>query len=97
MTPTGSMVVLRPDAGGPAAPAREAKRLDSLRGQRVAYLANGKLMADVFLEETARILRLRFDHEAIFVTKPDMSRVASEALLDRLAAQCHAIITGVGD
>jgi hypothetical protein len=91
------MVVLSPVSGDDVRSQPEAKRLSSLSGRRLTFLANGKLMADVFLEELAAVLQRRFDFKTAYAVKPDMSRVAPRAMLDQLAASSHGIITGVGD
>jgi hypothetical protein len=91
------LIVLSPVAGEDVRTEKEASRLPGLEGRRVTLLSNGKLMADVFLEELGAILRERYDFEVAFALKPDMSRVASRGMLDQLAAGSHAIITGVGD
>jgi hypothetical protein len=94
---TNRMVVLSPVAGDDIRAQLEAKRLSSLTGRRVTFLANGKLMADVFLEELAGVLHSRFAFQDAYAVKPDMSRVTPRGLLDQLAADSHGIITGVGD
>jgi hypothetical protein len=94
---TGRMIVLSPVAGEDIRGHAEAKRLSSLSGRRLTFLANGKLMADVFLEELAAVLHRRFDFQDAFAVKPDMSRVAPRGMLDQLAANSHGIVTGVGD
>jgi hypothetical protein len=91
------LIVLSPVAGDDVRTEEEASRLPGLEGRRVTLLSNGKLMADVFLQELGGILRERYDVEIAFALKPDMSRVAPRGLLDQLAAGSHAIITGVGD
>jgi len=91
------LVVLKPVAGDDVRTSPEARRLPSLNGRRLTFLANGKLMADVFLEELAGILRSRFDVQVAYALKPDMSRVCPRGLLEQLAVDSHGIVTGVGD
>lgn len=91
------MIVLKPVAFEEPHVSTEAPRLAAITDTRLTLFANGKLMADVFLEELAAVLLRRFDFEALYAVKPDMSRVSPRPLLDQLAAQSHGIITGVGD
>lgn len=96
-TASERLVVLNPVAGEDVRTMPEARRLSSLGGRRLTFLANGKLMADVFLEELASALRSRFDFQVAHALKPDMSRISPRGLLDQLAADSHGIVTGVGD
>lgn len=92
-----SVIVLNPAIESQVIEARLAARLGSLRGQQVAFLDNGKPMADVFLSELADVMRRRSGLEPMLEGKPDPSRVVERGQLTSLAAKSRAIVTGVGD
>ena len=75
-----------------------AKRVGDLDGKVLGLLHNGKVNGDRLLhlvrEQLAARYRLR---DVIVVSKPSASRVADPAVLDRLARECDAVVTAVGD
>jgi hypothetical protein len=91
------VIVLNPAIESQVIEARMAARLGALGGQPVAFLDNGKPMADVFLSELADVLRRRTGLDPVLDGKPDPSRVVERGQLTSLAARSRAIVTGVGD
>ena len=75
-----------------------AKRVADLDGKVLGLLHNGKVNGDHLLalvrEELGARYRLR---DIVVVSKPSASRVAEDAVLDRLARECDAVVTAIGD
>ena len=75
-----------------------AKRVADLDGKVLGLLHNGKVNGDQLLalvrEELGARYRLR---DIVVVSKPSASRVADDAVLDRLARECDAVVTAIGD
>lgn len=75
-----------------------APRLASLHGLRVGLLSNGKLNADLLLQETARCFVERHQCTVLpLVSKPFASKPAEPEMLQELAVQADFMITGNGD
>ncbi len=75
-----------------------APRLASLQGLRVGLLSNGKLNADLLLQETARCFVERHGCSlGPLLHKPFASKPAEPELLRELVAQSDFMITGNGD
>lgn len=75
-----------------------APRLESLEGQRIALLTNGKHNADVLLRETAALFADR--HGCREVGFFDKRNAGNPCHADRLEALCEDadfLITAVGD
>ena len=73
-------------------------RLESLEGASVGFVDNKKINVRPYFEMLAE--RLQSDwgvRDVTIVTKENCSLPASEVVLQRVRAQSHAIITGVGD
>lgn len=99
---TGQLVVLDPTADAPRETAGSLPRPASLSGLVVGYLDNGKPNSDRFLRLLSARLRedgVREDgvRDAVWARKPSIGRVASDEMLDDLAAGCDVVVTGVGD
>ncbi|MFC4054175.1 hypothetical protein ACFOY4_31160 [Actinomadura syzygii] len=94
---TEGLVVLDPTADVPRETSGALPRPATLAGLAVGYLDNGKPNSDRFL--TLLSARLREDGalDAAWARKPSIGRVASDEMLDDLAAQCDVVVTGVGD
>jgi hypothetical protein len=75
-----------------------AKRLPDLTGKVLGLLHNGKVNGDHLLELVREQLAARYDvREVVVVRKPSASRVAEPDVLDRLARECDAVVTAIGD
>jgi hypothetical protein len=82
----------------PPATAARATRPAALSGATLGLLANGKTHGMAFLERVAEHLRERHGVAALArATKRNASAAAPEEDSARLAAQCTAIITAIGD
>ena len=86
----------------PAEPATDvsvAKRVvGGLDGKVLGLLHNGKVNADRLLHLVRDQLAARYQlRDVVMLSKPSASRVADPAVLDRLARECDAVITAVGD
>ncbi len=86
---------------GPAAPtaaSAAAPRPARLRGVTIGLLANGKSNAMPLLDRIAEHLRERHGVAGVLrVAKTNASAPVSEADAERLAKQCAAVVTAVGD
>jgi len=75
-----------------------APRLDDLTGLRIGLLSNGKLNAELLLQETARCFA---EHHqctvAAMVSKPHASKPAEAEQLRQLAEKVDLLITANGD
>ena len=75
-----------------------AKRVADLDGKVLGLLNNGKVNGDALLELVREALGTRFRlRDVVSVRKPSASRVAEDAVLDRLARDCDAVVTAIGD
>jgi len=90
------IVALNPTSPPPP-PEALGHRLGSLRGVRVGFLSNNKPNADVLLQRTAAALKDRFGIESVFFTKEIPSLEAGEALLDKCADACDAVVLAALD
>jgi hypothetical protein len=75
-----------------------AKRLTDLDGKVLGLLHNGKVNGDQLLDLVRVQLTARYGlRDVVVVRKPSASRVADGAVLDRLARECDAVVTAIGD
>jgi hypothetical protein len=75
-----------------------AKRIPDLDGKVLGLLHNGKVNGDHLLDLVREQLVARYGlREVVVVRKPSASRVAEGAVLDRLARECDAVVTAIGD
>ena len=75
-----------------------AKRVPGLDGKVLGLLHNGKVNGDRLLDLVREQLTRRYGlRDVIVVRKPSASRVAEDAVLDRLARECDAVGTAIGD
>lgn len=75
-----------------------AKRVGDLDGKVLGLLHNGKVNGDRLLDLVRDQLAARYGlRDVVVVRKPSASRVADEAVLDRLARECDAVVTAIGD
>jgi hypothetical protein len=81
-----------------ATDAAVAKRVADLDGKVLGLLHNGKVNGDRLLDLVRAQLAARYGlRDVIVVRKPSASRVADGAVLDRLARECDAVVTAIGD
>lgn len=75
-----------------------AKRVPDLEGKVLGLLHNGKVNGDHLLDLVREQLAARYGvREVVVVRKPSASRVAESEVLDRLARECDAVVTAIGD
>ena len=75
-----------------------AKRVGGLDGKVLGLLHNGKVNGDRLLDLVREQLAARYQlRDIVVVSKPSASRVADPAVLDRLARECDAVVTAIGD
>jgi DNA-binding transcriptional regulator LsrR (DeoR family) len=75
-----------------------AKRVGDLDGKVLGLLHNGKVNGDHLLELVRQRLASRYGlRDVVVVHKPSASRTADPAVLDRLARECDAVVTAIGD
>ena len=75
-----------------------AKRVPDLEGKVLGLLHNGKVNGDRLLQLVGEHLATRYGlRDVIAVRKPSASRVAEDVILDRLARECDAVVTAIGD
>ena len=72
-----------------------APRLESLRGARIGILDNCKEFADVVLRGVAEALQRDFGVEQVRFWRKSYLGIPS-AYAEEMAAQCDAVINGVG-
>ena len=94
--PSGQ-IVFDPRGAVTATEIRLAARPETLRGVRLGVLDNSKWNASRLLRHTAAALD---DFEPAAVNryvKDSFSREATDALLDRIAAENDVVVTAIGD
>jgi len=75
-----------------------AKRVGDLDGKVLGLLHNGKVNADRLLDLVREQLGARYRlRDVVMIRKASASRVADASDLDRLARECDAVVTAVGD
>ena len=75
-----------------------AKRVGDLDGKVLGLLHNGKVNADRLLDLVREQLGARYRlRDVVMIRKDSASRVADASDLDRLARECDAVVTAVGD
>ena len=91
-------VVFDPRGIVDAEPRSLAPRLDTLGGIRLGVLDNSKWNGSKLLRKV--VSRLERDHEFAQVTrykKESFSRAATDELVERMAGECDAVVTAIGD
>ena len=72
--------------------------MPDLDGKVLGLLHNGKVNGDRLLQLVGEQLAARYGlRDVIAVRKPSASRVAEDVILDRLARECDAVVTAIGD
>jgi len=75
-----------------------AKRVGDLDGKVLGLLHNGKVNADRLLDLVREQLGARYRlRDVVMIRKDSASRVADASDLDRLARECDAVVTAIGD
>jgi len=77
-----------------------ANRLSGLQGKRLAVVWNGKLGGDIFLDRISEVLTERFGVASVVRIDDRGDQAATgvdQAVIDRLAATCDAVVLGTGD
>jgi hypothetical protein len=75
-----------------------AKRVGDLDGKVLGLLHNGKVNADRLLDLVREQLGARYRlRDVVMIRKDSASRVADANDLDRLARECDAVVTAIGD
>jgi hypothetical protein len=75
-----------------------AKRVADLDGKVLGLLHNGKVNGDQLLELVRQLLGARHRlRDVVVIRKDSASRVAEADDLDRLARECDAVVTAIGD
>ncbi len=92
------MKLVDPTVAAPVKRSRRAPALASLDGLTIGLLSNGKLNADVLLEETAAMLQTRFGGNVLpMVAKGSAGAPAPADTLKKLSVECDYLITASGD
>ena len=92
------MKLVDPTVAASVRESRRAPALTSLDGLTIGLLSNGKLNADVLLEETAAILQTRFGGSVLpMATKATAGAPAPADTLKKLSLECDYLITASGD
>ena len=92
------MKLVEPTAATAAHDNTRASRLDSLEGRTIGLLANGKVNADVLLEETAAIFAEQHGCRILpLVFKRNASAPAPAETISDLASRADLLITASGD
>ncbi len=95
--PSGQ-IVFDPRGAVTATQIRLAPRVATLRGVRLGVLDNSKWNASRLLRHTAATLADDVEPAAVHrYVKDSFSREATDALLDRIAAENDVVITAIGD
>ena len=94
--PSGQ-IVYDPRGAVTATEIRLAPRPETLRGLRLGVLDNSKWNASRLLRHTAGALGEREPAAINRYVKESFSREATDALLDRIAAENDVVVTAIGD
>jgi hypothetical protein len=98
MTTATRLVVLDPTVEALPDSIGLSPRLETLAGARIGLLSNSKAGVSRFLDQLELVLSERYPGlEFIRDAKANASRPAPGEILDKLAADCTAVITAVGD
>jgi hypothetical protein len=91
-------ILLHPGAEDTAEQHGLAPRLSRLEGITVGLIDNHKRNADVYLEELARLFKEQYGvSRVVTCRKASQSMPTPSEALDKLAAECDAIIHAVAD
>ena len=91
-------LVYDPVAPDLATAAHTRRALDTLAGKTVGFIDNAKPNFEQLADELAGLLTSRYGvAQVIRHKKRSAAQGAGDAVLDRLAADCDAVIAGSGD
>src|SRR6185503_5523002 len=91
----GGITVCVPTGEAEAAAGALARRLETVRGARIGILDNCKEFADVVLAGVAEALKRDHGVASVTVWRKDYLGIASPFARE-MAAQCDAVVNGVG-
>jgi hypothetical protein len=75
-----------------------APRLNTLEGKVVGFLDNKKGNGLLLMTRISDVLKEKYGiKEAVFTSKKIFSRTAEEEVIQRLATECDAVISAIGD
>ena len=98
MTQHSTVVLLDPSAEDLAEEHNLAARLHSLSGKTVGLVDNTKHNSDLFLEQLGELLRENAGVSRVVpLRKANASTPLPPELLDKLIAECDAVVHGVAD
>jgi len=83
-------------SGGDTAGASAVKRIESPERLRIGLLDNGMPHASEFLASLGAAFEQRYQAVLLTRRKGYTARAAEVELLDEIAAQCDAVVTGFG-
>ena len=93
-----SVLVYDPVAPGGNAGLAQRVSLDTLAGRVVGFIDNAKPNFEQLADELAALLKDRYGvAHVVRHKKRSAAQGAGDAVLDRLAAECDAVIAGSGD
>ena len=71
--------------------------LDTLQGKVIGIIDNGQANSTTMFQELAKLLQDKYrPAQVLFKTKPTHMQGAPKAIMEEFAAQCDAVITGLG-
>lgn len=93
-----SMLVFDPVAPCHTEPQQLRHALDGLAGKRVGFIDNAKPNFDHLADDLAELLVSRYGVAAVIKRRKKSAGVpAPDSMLQEIADQCDAVITGSGD
>jgi hypothetical protein len=91
-------ILVNPMDETPRMRGRQARRLTSLAESRIGLLDISKPGGSVFLDETEKLLRSRWDvRHVIRRTKPTFTKPAPLDLIQEMIAACDGVIEALAD
>ena len=92
------MQLLDPTAADPSQQHTRAPAFSDLEGKTIGLLSNGKLNADLLLQETAAIFETEHQCDVREIKfKRNASAPAPNETINQLIAECDFLITAAGD
>ena len=93
-----SITVYNPTSSPVAEKGVRAERVDTLAGNILGVINNGKYNSDTVLEYIAKRLQEQYNvKDAVIVQKGSASHAIAEKQAKRLAEECDFVIAGIGD
>ena len=95
---TATIQILDPRPEQQTAERDSAQRLPGLAGKTIGLLENRKYHSDNFLQELQAILEEEYAVEkVVYLRKFSFSAPCSDETIDKLVAQCDAVVHGIAD